>query len=184
MLPDRDRQILQAHAQLINLVVQAGHNPAQRAELEPVLRAAEQNGWNALVGAIRRILAGERELRSLQAGGLDEEDGVIVEGILRGLHDPATLPDPNAAADPSLAAPGLAAMIHAAGHGDPQALEWLGHMAEQMSRVGGDMSRLGGLMRRLVNGERDPDALGRGLGAQGQQLIHSILEELGKLEVH
>ena len=184
MLSDRDRQILQSHAQLINLVVQVNHNPARRAELEPVLHSAEQNGWQALVGAIRRVLSGERELRALQAGGLDKEDSVIVEGILRGLRDPATLPDPDVPADPSLAAPGLAAMIHAAGRGDPQALEWLGHMAEQMSGVGGDMARLGGLMRRLVNGERDADALARGMGAQGEQLVHSILEEIGKLELH
>ncbi len=184
MLPERDRQILQAHAQSINLVVQVSHNPARGAELEPVLRAAEQNGWGALVGAVRRILAGERELRALQARALDEEDTVIIEGILRGLRDPASLPDPNAAADPAMAAPGLAAMIHAAARGDAQALDWLAHMAEQMSRAGGDMARLGGLMRRLVNGEREADALAHGMGAQGQQLVHALLEELGKLEVH
>jgi hypothetical protein len=46
------------------------------------------------------------------------------------------------------------------------------------------MARLGGIMRRLVNGERDPDALCKGMGARGESLVLSILAELGQLEVH
>lgn len=181
-LPDRRQQIIQAHAGLIVGVVQAVHNRDLRPGLEQTLRITEQNGWSALVAAIRKILAGQRD-RGLFAG-LDEEDAVIVEAILQGLHNPAALPDPEAGPDPALAAPGLAGMIHAATRGEVQALELLAHMAEQMTRVGGDMGRMGGIMRRLVEGERRPEILTKGMGPQGESLVLSILEELGRLERH
>lgn len=180
--PTRTEQIIQTHAELIVNVVAACHNPDQRDKLQPVLEAGETYGQLKLVGAIRRILAGERETSLLQ--GLDEDDAVIVEAILRGLQDPQTLPDPNAQPDPSAAAPGLAHMVHAAAHGSTEALEMLGHMAEQMAPVGGDMARLGGIMRRLVNGERDADELCKGMSASGESLVVSILEELGRMEAH
>ncbi len=181
-LPPAQEQIVLAHANLIHAVVRTVQNPELRPELDHALRVSEENGWVALVGAIRRILAGERSARLFE--GLDEEDAVIVEAILRGIRDPQTLPDPEKLGDASLAAPGLAAMIHAAGKGDVQALQLVAHMAEEMTRVGGDMGRLGGLMRRLVNGERDAEALCAGMGAEGERLVVSILEELGKLEAH
>jgi hypothetical protein len=181
-LPDKHQQIVQAHAALIVGVVQAVQNPHLRPQLDEPLRVSEQNGWVALVGAIRKILAGSRDASLMN--GLDEEDTVIVQAILRGLQDPSTLPDPAQNADPSMAAPGLAHMIHQAAHGNADALQMLSHMAEQMTQAGGDMARLGGIMRRLVNGERDGDALRKGMGAQGESLLNSILEELGKLEAH
>jgi len=180
--PTHAEQVVQTHAELIVNVVQACQNPDQRAKLQPVLEAGESYGQLKLVNAIRRILDGSRESSLLQ--GLDEDDAAIVEAILRGLQDPATLPDPNAKADPSAAAPGLAHMIHAAAHGNTEALEMLGHMAEQMAPVGGDMARLGSLMRRMVNGERDVDSLCEGMSASGESLVVSILEELGRLELH
>jgi hypothetical protein len=109
---------------------------------------------------------------------------VIAEAILRGLLDPATLPDPYKKPDGAFAAPGLAAMIHAASRGDTQTLVALSHMAEQMSRAGGEMARLAGLVRRLLNGERNAAALERGLSVRTRQLLHGILEELGRLDRH
>ena len=64
--------------------------------------------------------------------------------------------------------------------GDAKALAVLADMAEQMLRAGSDMARLGGVMRRLVNGERDADALMKGMGPLGRQLLLDILSELGK----
>ncbi len=151
-------------------------------ELEPILRASAANGWTDLVTAIRRVLSGSREQRILQ--GLDEEDRTIVEAILRGLQDPRSLPRPDAAPDPGLAAPGLAAMIHAASRGDTRALQFVAGMAEQMSRAGGDMARLAAAVRPLINGERDPGELCRGMSAQGESLVMSILAELAQLQVH
>jgi hypothetical protein len=181
-LSPRDQQIRLAHAALIQLVVQASQNPEARNELEPVLAQAEQGGWTDLVPRIRRILEGERDAALLR--GLDDEDTVILAAILDGLRDPSTLPDPNDAGDPAQAAPGLAHMIHAASRGDAQALHWLSQMAEQMTRAGGDLARLGGITKRLVDGERDPDRLCKGMGAQGESLVLSLLGELGKLERH
>lgn len=181
-LPDKHRQIVLAHAGLIRAVVIACQNRERRAELEPLLEAAVAHGWTNLVAAIRRLLAGERT--SALLAGLDEEDRVIAEAMLRGLQDPSTLPGPEEQPDAGTAAPGLAAMIHAAATGDASALQLLGDMAEQMLRAGGDMARLSGILRRLVNGERDPDALSRGMSARGKQLVLSILDELAHLQSH
>jgi len=181
-LPTGREQIIRTHARLITAVVQAVGHDALPQELEHALQVSAQNGWTALVRAIRRILAGERVMTRL--GPMDEEDATICEAILRGVQDPATLPDPNQQPDPSLAAPGLAQLIHEAGTGHTQALQALASLAEQMTRVDGDMGRLGGLMKRLVDGERDPERLGRGLTAQGRSLLLAILESLGRLESH
>lgn len=156
--------------------------PDQRNKLEPLLKQAEQAGWKNLVTVIRRIYAGQRETGMLEM--LDEEDRVIASSILQGIQNPATLPDPDAMPDGTMAAPGLASMIQAAASGNVQALSLLGNMGEQMSKVGGDMSRISGIFRRLVNGERDPDTLTKGMAKRAEELTLSILQELGKLEKH
>lgn len=180
--PDRRGQIIVTHAAFIVNVVQACHDASRVAELESVLRAAEEYGQQDLVNAVRSVLKGSRDASLLN--NLEEDDAVIVDAILRGLQDPSTLPDPNAQPDAGAAAPGLAGMIHAAATGNSEALQVLANMAEQMTAAGGDMARLGGIMRALVDGERDPEKLCKGMGAQGESLVASILEELGKLERH
>jgi hypothetical protein len=182
VLPEKSQQIVLAHAGLIRAVVVACQNREQRAVLEPLLEGALASGWQSLVFAIRRILAGARDTNVL--AGLDEEDRVIVEAILRGLQDPATLPDPRSRPDPGMATPGLAGLIHAASSGDVVALQLLGDMASQMLRAGGDMARLSGILRRLVNGEHDPDVLCRGMSPRGAQLVVSLIEELARLRAH
>ncbi|UHD18967.1 hypothetical protein LT988_18290 [Thiocapsa bogorovii] len=169
------------HATFIRQVVALTQRPEGQAELEGLLAEAEQQGWSGLVAVLRRIAKGERSPALLS--GLDEEDQVIVESVLRGLQDPSSLPDPSQAHDPTLAAPGLAHMIHAA-RTDPQALVLIGNMADQMSKVGGSMARLAGVVRPLINGERNADQLCRGMDTQTRQLVLEILGELGKLEAH
>jgi hypothetical protein len=181
-LPPQQQQIIQTHAQLIVAAVQAAQARTLSPELDQALKVSEQNGWTQLVNTIRKIISGNHALSLMN--GLDAEDATIIEAILRGIQDPATLPDPNAQPDASMAAPGLAAMINAARTGQPQALQMLAGMAEQMTAAGGDMARLGGIMKKMIDGERDPDRLGKGMGAMGKSLLHSILEELGKLEAH
>jgi len=178
----RNDQIRQFHARFIIAVVEACSKPDGLRELDPLLKQAEQAGWKDLSAVIRRIAAGERETGMLDR--LDDEDRVIASSILEGIQNPATLPDPDQQPDGSAAAPGLASMIHAASRGDANALQLLGNMGEQMSRVGGDMARVAGIFRRLLNGERDPDRLTRGMGKQAEGLTLSLLEELGKLERH
>ena len=181
-LPEKAQQIILAHAGLIHAVVIACQNRDRRKELEPLLEAAHHNGWATLVAAIRRVLNGTRDNTAL--AGLDPEDTIILQAIFRGLQDPMTLPEPQTRPDPALAAPGLAALIYAAANGDSAALQLLGEMGTQMLNAGGDMARLSAILRRLVNNERDPDLLSRGMTARGKQLVLSLLEELAQLQAH
>jgi hypothetical protein len=181
-LPERHEQIRLVHSDFIRQVVETCNNPERKQDFEALLANASQQGWQALVAAVRRIASGERGTTVF--AGLDEEDQVIADSILRGLQDPSTLPDPQQAADPTLAAPGLAHMIHAAATGNPQALMLIGNMAEQMSQVGGSMARLAGIIRPLLNLERNPERLCAGADAQTERLVLDILTELGRLEAH
>lgn len=180
-LPDAVEQVLRLHAQFIHAVVNALRDRTQLPQLHDQLNAAEKSGWPALVVAIRSVINGKRD-ESIKMG-LDEEDRIIIDAILRGIDNPATLPSLQAP-DGSAAAPGLAAMIQAAGSGDVKAFAALANMAEQMMKAGGDMARLGGMMRRLVDGERDSDKLTKGMGALGKELVINLLDELAKLRPH
>ena len=178
-IPERDQQIRQAHANFIHHVVKACQNEEAALELESMLDVALQQGWNDLVKTIQLIVKGNRDASMLNA--LDEEDKVIVKSILDGLQDPATLPDIAKQGDGAMAAPGLAQIIHAAASGDAQALQAVSMMAEQMTAAPGDMARMGGNIKRLVDGERDANILCKGMGASGEQLMLSLIEELNKL---
>lgn len=179
MLPGLKEQVIRTHAPLIVASVQAALSGEIPAEFERALQSSAQNGWDNLVGTIRQIIAGERSAAILSH--LDDEDWVIAEAILDGIQDPSSLPDPSAEPDASVASAGLAVMIHAARTGDPQALEMLANMAEQMTSAGGDIARMGGAMKRLVDGEHDLTLLCQGMDTQGVALMTSLLEELDKL---
>lgn len=182
-LPDKDLQIINVHASLINLVVQASQNAEVRPKLNEVLKTSAENGWQNLVLRIYKIMEGERSDSLLV--NLDEEDEVIIKAILAGLQNPAMLPDPTQGqANPTMAAPGIAHMISQASTGNTQALTLLSHMAEQMSQAGGDMTLLASIIKKMIDGERDPDILSQGMGAQGQGLVTSILDELAKTQLH
>ena len=180
--PDTKEQILLSHSGLIHRVVMHCNNPGSVPDLEQVLAQAEQNDWQQLVAAIRAIMAGNREESVLL--GLDEEDRTIAEAILRGLQDPATLPDLSADFDSGMAAPGIAGLVHAARGGNLQALHIVGNLARQMLAAGGDMGILAGRIRPLVDGERDPDKLTDKMGEKGRKLMLDIIDELLKLEAN
>ena len=57
-------------------------------------------------------------------------------------------------------------------------------MAEQMSATGGDMAKLAAIIKKFIDGERDPEILSKGMGKQGEDLVNSIIEELGKFQLH
>lgn len=181
-LTDAAEQVLRVHARFIHLVVEACGRPGMIAGMEPMLVSAGQQGWGTLVAAVRQILGGRRDPGLLQ--GLDGPEAVIVQAILAGLDNPASLPPVEAGPPASAAAPGLAAMVHAAARGDAQAFAVLGDMAEQMLKAGGDMARLSAILRRLINGERDADLLTRGMGPLGRDLVVDLLGELAKLDCH
>lgn len=178
-LPSAVEQVLSVHAAFIHTVVNALRDRGQIAGLLEQLKSAEEAGWARLTVALRQVIDGRRDPSIFL--GLDEEDRIILDGILRGIDNPATLPSQTSTPDGSSAAPGLASLIDASARGDAQAMAVLANMAEQMMKAGGDMARLGGMMRRLVNGERDADQLARGMGALGRELLISILDELARL---
>ncbi|MFV1973076.1 MAG: hypothetical protein ACC648_05090 [Thiohalobacterales bacterium] len=178
--PELDEQILQSHTGLIHRVVMHCNNPGSVPDIEQVLQQAEENEWARLVAVIRDIMSGNRDESILP--GLDDEDKVIVESILRGLQDPSTLPELETDFDSEMAAPGIAGLVHAARNGNAQALQIIANMAKQMLQAGGDMGILAGRIRPLVEGERDADKLTENMTDKGQKLITDILEELLKLE--
>jgi hypothetical protein len=178
-LPALREQVRRAHAQLILLIVTACQNPDQRPAALEALRVAQANGWEALVERLRRILAGERD--AALCLGLDAEDGIVVESILEGLQDPTRLPALESRADPQFAAPGIAGIVVAAQRGDASALQWLGQMASQMQRAGGEMARLGACLGPLSQGKMDVERLSRGLGASTRSLLLQIVDEIHKL---
>ena len=178
-LPPAVEQVLRVHAAFIHTVVDALRDRSQLPGLLKQLDAAEQAGWVRLVGALRHVVNGRRDA-SIKLG-LDEEDAILLDAVLRGVDNPATLPPLDAQPDGSSAAPGLAALIDASARGDAQAMSVLANMAEQMLKAGGDMALLGGRMRRLVNGERDVDPLVAGMGPLGRELMISLLDELARL---
>lgn len=178
--PDLKEQILHSHAGLIHRVVMHCNNPGSVPDLDQVLKQAEDNDWTQLVAAIRGIMAGNRDESVL--AGLDKEDSIIVDSILQGLQDPATLPALETDIDSSMAAPGIAGLVHAARNGNAQALQIIANMAKQMLEAGGDMSILSGRIRPLIEGERDPDKLTDKMSDKGQKLMLEIIEELIKLE--
>ncbi len=180
--PSKEQQILDAHCGLIHRVVIASQNPGMVPDMEQILEQAEQNGWTSLVMTIRNILSGSREPGMLRM--LDEEDAVIVNSILLGIQNPATLPPLDKAIDGNAAAPGLAMLIHATRSGNMEALDTIATMATQMSQAGGDMARIAAIMRPLSLGERDADKLCEGLDGETEKLVLNILAELAKLEAN
>lgn len=181
-LPGKSEQVARVHAGLIRRVVIAAGSRERVPDLEDLLRVSADNGWHALVAAIRRILAGARDPAAFR--DLDDEDSLIVQHILAGIQNPDTLPDEGDFSDPTLAGPGLAAIVHAAATGDVHALRLLGDMAEQLGAGGGQLARLGSILRPLVNGERDAERLCDGMDGKGQALVQAILAELTRLESH
>jgi tetratricopeptide (TPR) repeat protein len=75
---------LQQHAPLIELVVAAMGDAAAREQLEPMLVQGVEVGRGQVVVAIRRVLAGEREVEALW-DDLDADDSMIIAAILRGV---------------------------------------------------------------------------------------------------
>lgn len=181
-MPTQEEQIRQSHAILIHQVVHACQNDDAKQQLKPMLDMATEQNWHELVKAINLIVAGQRSEDLLKP--LDDEDKIIVQSILQGLQNPATLPEAQPQSDPTMAAPGLASMINAACRGDVKALQSASFMAEQMTNTQGDMRQLGGIMKRLIDGERDPDELTKKMSANGKQLVMQLLDELGKLSSH
>jgi len=167
---------------LVRLVVEAIYFPKHLSKLNDYLRQAEEAGWKALVGAIRKIVEGERSLAAFE--GLDDEDRRIVTLILRGLDDANELPDVAIAIEPRKAGLTIATLLLAMRSGSAQAAQSLSSMIEGMAGAGGDMTYVGRAVVDIAKGERDPERLCRNIGPTGSRIIQHVLEELGKRELN
>ena len=88
------RQELQKHLPLIRVALKAVQDSAQQENLDALLKRYSDGGWNKLVNAVHRIVAGERDPGALGLDSdLDLEDSLIVGTILAALSDPSTLSD-------------------------------------------------------------------------------------------
>lgn len=179
--PNIHTQLIQEHASLIVEVVEACNHPERQAQFLEDLKIAEQNGWGNLCAAIRKILAGSRSHDELE--NLDVEDEAIVDAIFLGLEDPANLPDPFANQNPMLAPAGLAGVIATAATGEENALQLLARMDTDLQESPiPELQQFGQILRRLLNGERNVDALTLGMDERMSTLVTSVLEELDKLD--
>src|SRR3569833_2459909 len=88
-LPPAVEQVLRVHAPFIHTVVNALRDRSQLPDLMKQLDATEQAKKTQLVGALRHVIDGRRD-PSIKLG-LDEEDSILLDAILRGLDTPATL---------------------------------------------------------------------------------------------
>ena len=173
-------EILQDHTTLIHRVVMHCNEPGSVPDLAQILQLAEKNDWEKLVETIRSIMSGNRDHSLLQ--DLDEEECIIIESILNGIEDPASLPSVPADFHSGLAAPGIASLIHASIEGSAQSLNITANMAKQMLEAGGDFAIMAGRIRPLIEGERDLGKLTADMSGQGQKLMAEILAELTMLE--
>lgn len=88
-------QIREQWSGVISATIAASQgNASAAAQLNPFLdQMAQKQDWQALVGTLRRILAGERDPEALLGETTDDTDILIISDILRGLGvDPRALP--------------------------------------------------------------------------------------------
>ena len=173
--------IRREHSSLIHLVVLAVDMPEIHSALEQQLAMAEANGWTALASAVRRIVAGERDIATLE--GLDDEDRVIVESILEGIRDRGSLPGLASGIDMDIAAPGIAKMISRIRAGDGgEVRDMFDQLLQQLAQADPELQGLTQVLSRVLEGERDADKLTAGLGSLPACLLRRVLSELEVLD--
>lgn len=178
---DRQQQVLQEHASLIHQVVAACESPRLFPGLNAQLHQAEQNGWTALIAAIRRILDGERDVDAFE--GLDDEDTIIVVAIVRGIQDRTTLPNPSSLIDASSAGPLIATLIARSRRNEKGASESLAAIEIQLNQAGGDLPLIGSALRRIIAGDYRFDQLFPKMSSDSVEIIRRILAELKNIEI-
>lgn len=188
------RHALRKHGPLIAAVVRTVERPEHRAELEQVLEAWSEKGWGNLIGAIRRVLDGERDEEALSEP-LNREEALIVRTILEGIRDPGSIRDlvepeedqgqtagsPEGDVQARLARHAHLILAVLAATGQPLMREQLERPLRGMTEQGwGDLVAA---IERLLAGERDPDALCAGLDAEDTLIVRAVLAGIENPEV-
>jgi hypothetical protein len=171
---------------VIQAIVATCRGSAEAASsLAPFLDQMERQGeWRALIGVLRRILAGERDALELLRG-LDETDTLVAGDLLRELGVDVTVAgqEENANEDGRMvsleqfmrqvaracqpdAPPGLAEQMLAATRG----------MATQ-ANLSPELRELGRVLNQILSGERKPD-----LSALHPQLAEAATKILAELK--
>ncbi|SDL49850.1 CHAT domain-containing protein [Geodermatophilus siccatus] len=166
-----------------------GGNQAAQEEVTKFLDDfPDDSDWAALVQVLRRILAGERD-PDILLPDLDPADTAIVTRLLDALagrvhlQPPSTQPalsteDPIDQWEPVLAA------IAAASGGDQTARQevtgYLDGLADDSA-----WAALAGVLRRVLDGERDPQALLAGLDTVDTTIVTRLLDALaGRIQLN
>jgi hypothetical protein len=185
------QETLRRLGNLVKRVAAAVTDPSQRPALEEALAERGEHGWTKLVEALRRVLDGERDEDVLYEP-LDREDSVILQAVLRGIADPASLEDiPTAepAGDNAQVAdlaqrlekhlPLIGAVV--ASIDEPEVRSRLDPVLQQMERNG--WSNLIASVRRILDGERSADALLDDLDEEDTLIVGTILAAIENPEV-
>ncbi|WP_346619588.1 AAA family ATPase [Blastococcus montanus] len=166
---------------LAAIVAAAGGDQAARDQVEQLLdRLADTEDWAALTGALRRILAGERDPETLLAG-LDAVDTAITTRLLDALAGRIQLitssqPAPSTEELISRWKPVLAGIV-AATSGDQAARDQVEQLLDQLADTEA-WAALTGVLRRILAGERNPEALLVGLDPTDTAITTRLLDAL------
>jgi hypothetical protein len=174
---DLQRHLARWEPRLITLVAAVNGDPAATAAFEHTLtRLADTSDWANLAAALRRILAGDRDLDQFSTG-LDPIDTAIIARALDALAGRVTLnatPAPEDAEDPAQT---LIAVTVAAARGDQTAVDLLAPLLDEMAAVI-ELASLALVLRRIIEGERDPGQLLPGLDDTDTEMAVAILAQL------
>ena len=144
---------------------------------------AGQEEWRALAAALRRALAGERDLQALLAG-LDATDTIVAGDVLRGLGvevDAPAAPTEEGPAEEGVSLAGFLQLVARACRPEapPGLAEQLHVATRNMAAQAGlpeELRALGRVLNHILSGERDPDLL-----ALSPELADAVREMLAGL---
>lgn len=174
------KKILQENADLIHLVILALSDSKFIPQLNANLEQAEKNGWTDLVASVRKIISGVRDIAEFP--DLDNEDRTVINGILKGIEDPASLPAVENSVEPDKIGTTIANYVYETNAGNKDARNNLNILSAELISGPGDLKQIASVIGLLVQGERDKQVLCGNMGHTGIAIIESILEEMTRLE--
>jgi len=175
---------------VIQVVAAACEGDVQAVEQANAFLQRFEEGWPTTVAAVRRILAGERDIEVLR-GGLTGKSYVVIHTILAQLAAPApgkAEAQTSEVSETSEASEAVARLRQqwqpvvqatlTACRGDAEAASELTLFLEQLS-VQHDWRDLAAALRSILDGERAPDTLLPGLDTTDALIVTDVLHALG-----